>query len=59
MSKATQMFNGHGRGASFSSAKDTAYELLCAIIEFADHKRRAMSGDHRINSVWFGLGGNI
>lgn len=55
-----QMFNRHGRGASFSSVKDTVYELLCAIIEFAaDHKRRAMSRDHCINSVWFSVGGNI
>ncbi|MFV5380044.1 DUF932 domain-containing protein [Acinetobacter pittii] len=57
MSKAMEMFNGQGRGASLSSAKDTAYGLLCSITEFVDHERRAMSRDHRLNSAWFGAGG--
>jgi phage/plasmid-like protein (TIGR03299 family) len=34
MSKVMTMFNGHGRGAELSSAKDTAYGLLCSITEF-------------------------
>lgn len=56
MSKTMQMFNGQGRGASLSSAKDTAYGLLCAMTEFVDHERRAMSTDHRLDSAWFGNG---
>ena len=56
MSKAMNMFNGQGRGADLSSAKDTAYGLLCSITEFADHERRAMSTDHRLDSAWFGAG---
>ena len=56
MSKAMNMFNGQGRGAALSSAKDTAYGLLCSITEFADHERRAMSTDHRLDSAWFGAG---
>jgi len=28
MSKAREMFNGHGRGASFSSAKDLPMDTL-------------------------------
>ncbi|MEB6481168.1 DUF932 domain-containing protein [Acinetobacter vivianii] len=59
MSKAMEMFNGQGRGAELSSAKDTAYGLLCSITEFVDHERRAMSRDHRLNSAWFGMGANI
>ncbi|WP_227062111.1 DUF932 domain-containing protein [Acinetobacter pittii] len=59
MSKAITMFNGQGRGAELSSAKDTAYGLLCSITEFVDHERRAMSRDHRLNSAWFGMGANI
>ncbi|MDV8151888.1 DUF932 domain-containing protein [Acinetobacter pittii] len=59
MSKAMEMFNGQGRGAELSSAKDTAYGLLCSITEFVDHERRAMSRDHRLNSAWFGAGANI
>lgn len=56
MSKVMTMFNGHGRGAELSSAKDTAYGLLCAITEYSDHERRAMSQDHRLDSTWFGSG---
>ncbi len=59
MSKVMTMFNGHGRGAELSSAKDTAYGLLCSITEFADHERRAMSQDHRLDSAWFGAGASL
>ncbi|RKG37357.1 DUF932 domain-containing protein [Acinetobacter rongchengensis] len=59
MSKVMTMFNGQGRGAELSSAKDTAYGLLCAITEFCDHERRAMSIDHRLDSAWFGMGAAI
>ena len=59
MSKVMTMFNGHGRGAELSSAKDTAYGLLCSITEFVDHERRAMSTDHRLDSAWFGAGAGI
>ncbi|ECC3298848.1 DUF932 domain-containing protein, partial [Salmonella enterica subsp. enterica] len=51
MAKVMDMFNGQGRGAELSSAKDTAYGLLCSITEFADHERRAMSTDHRLDSA--------
>ncbi len=59
MSKVMTMFNGHGRGAELSSVKDTAYGLLCSITEFADHERRAMSQDHRLDSAWFGAGAGL
>lgn len=59
MSKVMTMFNGQGRGAELSSAKDTAYGLLCSITEFADHERRAMSPDHRLDSAWFGAGAGL
>ncbi|MDG3557585.1 DUF932 domain-containing protein [Acinetobacter bereziniae] len=59
MSKVMTMFNGHGRGAELSSAKDTAYGLLCAITEHCDHERRAMSQDHRLDSAWFGAGASL
>ena len=59
MQKVMTMFNGQGRGASLSSAKDTAYGLLCSITEFADHERRAMSQDHRLDSAWFGAGAGL
>ncbi len=59
MSKVMTMFNGHGRGAELSSAKDTTYGLLCSITEFCDHERRAMSQDHRLDSAWFGAGAGL
>lgn len=59
MNKALDMFNGQGRGAELSSAKDTAYGLLCSITEFVDHERRAMSTDHRLDSAWFGAGASV
>ena len=59
MLKVMSMFNGQGRGAELSSAKDTAYGLLCSITEFCDHERRAMSTDHRLDSTWFGAGAAI
>ena len=59
MSKVMSMFNGQGRGAELSSAKDTVYGLLCSITEFADHERRAMSQDHRLDSAWFGVGAGL
>ena len=57
--KALEMFNGQGRGAELSSAKGTAYGLLCSITEFVDHERRAMSTDHRLDSAWFGAGAGL
>ena len=59
MSKVMEMFNGQGRGADLSSAKGTAYGLLCAMTEFVDHERRAMSSDHRLDSAWFGAGATL
>lgn len=59
MSKVMSMFNGQGRGSELSSAKDTAYGLLCSITEFVDHERRAMSRDHRLDSAWFGAGAGL
>jgi phage/plasmid-like protein (TIGR03299 family) len=59
MSKVMTMFNGQGRGAELSSVKDTAYGLLCSITDFADHERRAMSQDHRLDSAWFGAGAGL
>ena len=59
MSKVMSMFNGQGRGSELSSAKDTAYGLLCSITELVDHERRAMSRDHRLDSAWFGAGASL
>ena len=59
MNQIMTMFNGQGRGADLDSARDTAYGLLCAVTEFVDHERRAMSTDHRLDSAWFRTGANL
>ncbi len=59
MNQIMTMFNGQGRGADLDSSRDTAYGLLCAVTEFVDHERRAMSTDHRLDSAWFGTGANL
>ena len=59
MNQVMNLFNGQGRGADLDSARDTAYGLLCAVTEFVDHERRAMSTDHRLDSAWFGTGANL
>lgn len=59
MNQVMSMFNGQGRGADLDAARDTAYGLLCAMTEFVDHERRAMSTDHRLDSAWFGAGAKL
>lgn len=59
MNKVMTMFNGQGRGANLDSARDTAYGLLCAMTEYVDHERRAMSKDNRLDSAWFGHGAKL
>lgn len=54
MSKAMTMFNGQGRGAELSSAKEYRLPTLCSITNFTIHERRGMSQDHRLDSAWFG-----
>lgn len=56
MAQSLALFNGSGMGSNLASSKDTAYGLLNAVTEFADHHRRARSTDHRLDSAWFGQG---
>lgn len=57
--KLQAMFNGQGRGAELTAAKDTAWGLLCAVTEFVDHERQARSNHNRLDSAWFGNGGQM
>ena len=59
ISKLLHLYNGNGRGAELSAAKNTAWGLLCAVTEFVDHERRSRSTDHRLDSAWFGQGANL
>lgn len=59
MSKALDLYNGHGRGAELGSAKGSALGLLNSITEFVDHEQRARSTDNRLDSAWFGQGASL
>lgn len=50
------LFDGHGKGAELSAAKDTAWGLLNAVTEYVDHAKRARSNDYRLDSALFGSG---
>lgn len=54
-----QLYAGRGIGADLASASGTAWGLVNAITEFADHHRRARSDDHRRDAAWFGQGAAI
>jgi len=53
------LFAGHGRGAGMASASGTAWGLLNAVTEYADHHGRARNDDYRRDSAWFGPGAVI
>ena len=50
------LFNGEGMGATMDGRKGTAWGLLNAFTEYADHHARATSPDNRKESAWFGAG---
>ncbi|MGQ3179567.1 MAG: DUF932 domain-containing protein [Blastomonas fulva] len=56
LKKVQGLYDGQGRGADLSSAKNTAWGLLNAVTEFVDHERRARNDDYRLDSAWFGQG---
>ena len=51
--------NREGWPADLSSAKGTAWGLVNAVTEYADHSKRARSNDHRLDSAWFGPGAQL
>ncbi|GCB02627.1 DUF932 domain-containing protein [Ralstonia sp. SET104] len=53
------LYDGKGMGADLASSSATAWGMLNAITQYADHERRARSTDHRLDSAWFGAGANL
>ncbi len=59
LKKVQALYDGQGRGAELAAAKGTAWGLLNAVTEYADHERRARSQEYRLDSAWFGQGANL
>ena len=53
------LYQGGGKGADLASAQGTAWGLVNAVTEYADHSKRARSVDHRLDSAWFGPGSQL
>lgn len=49
--KIITLFEGEGRGATMDGVRDTAWGLLNAVTQYADHETRAKSDDHRMSRV--------
>lgn len=54
--KVLALFDGDGMGAKMDGRKGTAWGLMNAFTEYADHHARSTSVDNRIQSAWFGAG---
>lgn len=54
MKKVIQLFKGEGRGSDLVSANGTAWGLVNALTEFADHHRNTKTADSRFNNAQFG-----
>lgn len=57
--KVQSLYEGAGMGADLASAQGTAWGLLNAVTQFADHDRRARSDENRQDSAWFGQGSQL
>lgn len=54
-----QLFGGAGKGANIEGVRGTAWGLVNAFTEYADHHSRARSQDNRLDSAWFGAGADL
>lgn len=53
------LFNGQGRGSLLQGVEGTAWGLLNAFTEYADHHARAHTKENRFDSAMFGNGANL
>ena len=58
-SKVLALFNGEAKGSSFDGVQGTAYGLLNAVTEYADHHVRAQSQENRFVSSQWGPGAGL
>ena len=54
MAKIIELFSGEGIGADMPTAKGTAWGLLNAATQYADHSRVTRTQDSRLDSAWWG-----
>lgn len=55
VSRALELFDGAGRGASFKTSKGTRWGLFNAVTEMVDHEM-GRTADTRVEASWFGRG---
>ncbi|MBS3912837.1 MAG: DUF945 domain-containing protein [Hydrogenophaga sp.] len=53
------LFGGAGKGARMPGVQGTAWGLLNAVTEYADHHVRARSQENRLDSAWFGASADL
>ena len=53
------LFNGEGKGSDMPGVAGTAWGLLNAVTEYADHHVRSRSQENRFDSAMFGMGANL
>lgn len=58
-SKVLALFNGEGKGSELEGVQGTAWGLLNAVTDYADHHVRATSGANRWASAQFGPGADL
>ena len=53
------LFHGGQKGYRLPGVSGTAWGLLNAVTEYADHHVRAQSVENRLNAAWFGAGASM
>lgn len=53
------LFNGGAKGSNLPGVSGTAWGLLNAVTEYADHHVRSRTADNRFESSMFGVGANL